>query len=100
MFEQLRKRYDDDDRSSGEHEKEADRLEALARKEKDPKVKSELENKAKFHREEVGLDSAITKMRLDSDLRTYEFEKLTSSLSELKSRADKLFRRSDDTEHA
>src|SRR5690348_14962648 len=24
MFEQLRKRYDDDDRSSGEHEKEAD----------------------------------------------------------------------------
>lgn len=108
MFEQMHKRYDDDrsseerrsrsdDRSSEEHEEEANRLEALAEKEKDPKVKAKLENKATFHREEVGLDSVSpTRLRFDSDERQYAFEKLTSSLAELKSRADKVFRKAAD----
>lgn len=104
-FEQLRKRYDDDDRSSEEHSEEADRLEALAKKEKDPKVKNKLKDKAEFHREEVGLDSVAARMRQDSNERIYAFEKLTSSLAELKSRADKVFKRAgkfteDDTENA
>jgi hypothetical protein len=58
------------DRSSEEHAAEADRLEALAKVEKNADVKKRIEERAAFHREEVGMDSkrgdqGIYEMKMD-----------------------------------
>jgi hypothetical protein len=102
MYEWAKRRSDGEetveDRSSEEHAAEANRLEALARDEKDNKVKKELEDKAAFHRGEVGLDSAIARMRADSAETNYVIEKITDNLVELKRKADKVFGRITDAE--
>lgn len=102
MYQQVKRRSDGEeiaeDRSSEEHAAEAKRLEAQARDEKDGKVKKELEDKAAFHRNEVGLDSAIARMRADSAEANYAIDKIAENLAELKRKADKIFGRISDSE--
>jgi hypothetical protein len=102
VYEQVKRRSDGEDvvedRSSEEHAAEANRLEALARDEKDPKARKELEDRMAFHRNEVGLDNVIARMRADSDSQNYAIDKIAENLAELKRKADKVFGRIGDSE--